>query len=209
MHSRLRTKRQWHFVSSLGAQVSNQILFSLREMAFPSKGWVPDHCLSKLSASRADVFAFTFTVSSMCGAHTGGTKTRQENGTRDKIYLHCPVPTKNTTGAGGKNKNNPAAPVHRTNREGRVFFTTQKLCTAKQVHREKHCGTTRTCERPSVHVRRHCTETIKNFPRAFARVSFELTSLDTSRHSVSQTAVQCATTTDVTLHMKIGASFHF
>ena len=175
MHSRLRTKRQWHFVSSLGAQVSNQILFSLREMAFPSKGWVPDHCLSKLSASRADVFAFTFTVSSMCGAHTGGTKTRQENGTRDKIYLHCPVPTKNTTGAGGKNKNTPLrlsiAPTERT-----CLLSTQKLCTAKQVHREKHYGTTRTCERPSVHVRRHCSEAIRNFPRAFARVSFELTS---------------------------------
>ena len=79
-------------------------------MTFPSKGWIPDHCLSKLSASLTDVLTVKFRVSPTCSAHTQGTKTRQER--EEGTTSAC----KNHLCRRGKRKH-PSAPVQRTNRE--------------------------------------------------------------------------------------------
>ena len=136
-------------------------------MTFSSKGWIPDHCLSKLSASLTDVLTVKFRVSPTCSAHTQGTKTRQEReeGTTSACKNHrCSWENENT-------------PLRRSNAptERTCLLSIQNLCTAEQVHRETLCHH-KDVWRPLVHVRCHCTDAIKNFPHAFAGCVFELTS---------------------------------
>ena len=89
-------------------------------MTFPSKGWIPDHCLSKLSASLTDLLTVKFRVSPTCSAHTEGTKYQARKERRDNICLQKP-PVQ-----AGKPKH-PSAPVQRTNRE-EVFAQHSKKC---------------------------------------------------------------------------------
>ena len=102
-------------------------------MTFPSKRWIPDHCLSKLSASLTDLLTVKFRVSPTCSAHTEGTKYQARKGRRDNICLQKPP-----VQAG--NRKHPSAPVQRTNRED--------VCAqhSKPVHREKLCHHKDLCE---------------------------------------------------------------
>ena len=137
-------------------------------MTFPCKGWIPDHCLSKLSTSLTDVLTVKFRVSPTCSAHTEGNEDQARKGRRDNICLQKP-PVQ-----AGKRKHT-SAPVQRTNRED-VFAQHSKNCAPQNRCTGKNCVTTRTCGRPSVRVRCHCTDAIKHFPHAFARCVFDLTS---------------------------------
>ena len=136
-------------------------------MTFPSKGWIPDHCLSKRSASLTDVLTVKFRVSPTCTA----LQRERRQGKKGKKGQHLPA---TTTGACGKTKTPLCAgPTHQQRER---IYSALKTCSPQNRCTGKICVTTRTCGRPSVHVRCHCADAIKNFPHAFARCVFELTS---------------------------------
>ena len=101
-------------------------------MTFPSQGWIPDHCLSKLSASLTDVLTVKFRVSPTCSAHAEGSKTMQER--EEGTTSACNKPLLQA----GKRKH-PSAPRSNAPTERTCLLSIQKLCIAKQVHRKKLC----------------------------------------------------------------------
>ena len=105
-------------------------------------------------------------------------------------HLQCTHRRKRRPGKQGKKGQHLPAKNHWCRRENentplrRSNAPTERTCLLsiqKTVHRKtgapgKTVSPPWTCGRPSVHVRCHCTGAIKNFPHAFARCVFELTS---------------------------------